>query len=148
MVRVNDCWVENDGDTVELVAGDLIELTCIDHAAVRHHGWYTAQCSEYRGDNVVFQAWRYVPQDGCLRMLAPNDEAKSFFPQPSQSHCAEESPPCAASCSESLVSDDEATALDSSPTKEFVAVHLRLAGAPTTRCDVRPKLADADAFWG
>ena len=84
MLRVNDAWItEEDGQSLEIVAGDVIELVCVQHPTVRQpSGWYTPNCHERdrSGANLVSLTWRFVPQRSCIPMLSPTEDAKRFFP--------------------------------------------------------------------
>lgn len=123
MVRVNDRWVEEEGECVEIVAGDAIELVCLEHPTIRHHGWYTACCAERRGGNLVSQTWRFVPTDDSFRMLSPSEEVKSFFPQMS--------PPVVDCGCEDALEPSSSKRISSSQRKrrkEYSVVHLRLRG--------------------
>lgn len=99
MVRVNDSWITEEGDSVELLAGDVVELVCLQHPTVRQDsGWYAATCSESRKGRLVAQMWRFVPQSACVGMLSPSEQAKSFFPRTPLAEFAEMAPPL--SCSD------------------------------------------------
>lgn len=172
LVRVNDQWIE-EGECVDVVAGDSIELSCVEHAPMRTtSGLYLPACCERRGSKkdrptVAFQAWRFVPQDQSLKMLSPTEDAKHFFPCMA---CAPEEYEQPLLQTESANSSDaeseEAHAAkrprqDDEPGREdhaaavHHAVHLRLAGVTRHRSIIRkprtsralPKLADAESWW-
>ena len=82
MVRINDAWMTEEGSSVELAAGDVLELVCVQHPTVRHaSGWYTTTCHERDPgtSDLVSLVWRFVPQLSCIPMLSPTEEAKPFF---------------------------------------------------------------------
>jgi len=119
MVRVNDQWIQEEGEVIDLCAGDLIELICLEHPTMRvPNGWYTAVCAERRGGSPVVQTWRFVPEEQSFRMLSPSDEAKSFFPMTSMLH----GPPTPSKPCERSKSD--------SPDTDFCLSHQGVAVAP------------------
>ena len=82
MVRINDAWMTEEGSSIELAAGDVLELVCVHHPTVRHSsGWYTTTCHERdpKTSDLVSLVWRFVPQLSCIPMLSPTEDAKHFF---------------------------------------------------------------------
>jgi len=119
MVRVNDHWIQEEGEVVDLCAGDLIELICLEHPPMRvPNGWYTAVCAERRGGHPVAQTWRFVPEEDSFRMLSPCEEVKSFFPTMSEL----QGPPTPGKPCECVKSDH--------PDNDFCRSHEGVAVAP------------------
>lgn len=164
MLRVNENWIVDEGESVVIAAGDVVELACSQHPTVRQpSGWYAATCHEHdHSGSLVSQTWRFVPQSSCIPMLSPTEAAKHFFlprVSPTEANAFAEQQPQTETDELGSPSDDTSSSEDEADSEKVLLVstspvrtpsspprkRLRVYTAVSLRLQSMPELRRADS---